>query len=99
MARLRGDNEWSAPCAIGTAGCSFGALVGAQISDHVFLLMTHEAVNIMSCNDGSFQLGADIGVAAGPLGRSVEADAGIIQGKLTPIHTYSLSKDFTPVLL
>jgi len=94
VARLPGDNEWSAPCAVGTAGFSFGALVGAQVSDHVCLLMTDEAVDIMSCNDGSFQLGADIGVAVGPLGRSVEADAGILQGKLTPIYTYSLSKGF-----
>ena len=95
VSRLSGDNHWSPPCAIGTAGLSWGALVGLQLSDHVFLLMTDKAVDMFVNNDkGSFQLGADIGVAVGPLGRSLEADVGAIDGDLTPIYTYSLSKGF-----
>ena len=95
VSRLAGDNYWSPPCAIGTAGISWGALVGVQLSDHVFLLMTDKAVDMfVNNNDGSFQLGADIGVAAGPLGRSIEADIGASDGDLTPIYTYSLSKGF-----
>jgi hypothetical protein len=43
VARLDG-NRWSAPSAIGTGGMSLGALVGAQVADHVFLLMTDAAV-------------------------------------------------------
>jgi lipid-binding SYLF domain-containing protein len=99
---------WSPPCAIGTVGISWGALVGAQLTDHVFLLMTDAAVDIMSSNKGSFTLGADIGVALGPLGRSAEADVGASPGRrgmeevadgpggveLAPIYTYSLSKGF-----
>ena len=100
VARLGDGNEWSPPCAIGTAGVSWGALIGAQVSDHVFLLMTDTAVDIMSNNEGSFQLGADIGVAVGPLGRSLEADISAATGTgidasgvaLAPIYTYSLSK-------
>jgi len=103
LARLPNGRDWSPPCAIGTAGISWGALVGAQISDHVFLLMTDEAVDILTSNDGSVQLGADIGVAIGPLGRSVEADLAasgtddprnIRKNKISiaPIYTYSLSK-------
>jgi len=100
VARLGDGNEWSPPCAIGMAGVSWGALVGAQVSDHVFLLMTDTAVDIMSNNEGSFQLGADIGVAVGPLGRSLEADISAATGTgldaggvaLAPIYTYSLSK-------
>lgn len=105
VARLRDDEgggatatRWSAPSAIGTVGVSWGALAGAQISDHVFLLMTDGAVDLMSTNDGSFQLGADVGVAVGPLGRALEADIGLtIKGgagkpALAPIYTYSLSK-------
>ena len=72
-----GRDQWSPPCAIGSASASVGALVGAQVADHVFLLMTDEAVDIMSANEGSYQLGADVGVAVGPLGRSAEADLGI----------------------
>ncbi len=95
VSRLANDNYWSPPCAIGTAGLSWGALVGLQLSDHVFLLMTDKAVDMFVNNEkGSFQLGADVGVAVGPLGRSVEADIGAIDGDLTPIYTYSLSKGF-----
>lgn len=89
------DETWSPPCAIGTAGISWGALVGVQLSDHVLLLMTDNAVDVLSSNDGSVRLGADIGVALGPLGRTVEADVGSGGGvALAPIYTYSLSKGF-----
>ena len=102
-----GNDQWSPPCAIGSASASVGALAGAQITDHVFLLMTDEAVDIMSANEGSVQLGADIGVAVGPVGRSAEVDMGIgpkardennSQGPvgkgmtMAPIYTYSQSK-------
>lgn len=67
-------------------------MIGAQISDHVFLLMTDDAVELMFSNSGNVQLGADIGVAVGPLGRALEADVGAAPGKVAPIYTYSLSK-------
>lgn len=92
VARL-GD-QWSAPNAIGTGGLSWGALIGAQVSDHVFLLMTDAAVEMMFSDNGSIQLGADIGVAVGPVGRAVEADFGASIGNVAPIYTYSLSKGF-----
>ncbi|KAG7342899.1 Las17-binding protein actin regulator [Nitzschia inconspicua] len=91
IARL-GEHHWSAPCAIGTAGVSWGALIGAQVSDHVFLLMTDAAVELMFNNNGNLQLGADVGVAVGPLGRALEADFGAAPGTVAPIYTYSLSK-------
>jgi SH3 domain-containing YSC84-like protein 1 len=83
---------WSAPSAIGTAGLSWGALLGAQVSDHVFLLMTDAAVNIMFSNKASVQLGADVGVAVGPLGRALEGDWGVDGKEAASIYTYSLSK-------
>lgn len=100
-------DDWSAPAAIGIAGFAWGALIGAQVSDHVFLLMTEDAVRLFSSEKGkSIQLGADIGVALGPLGRSAEADIGATSGlsrsldgsrgsggiAMAPIYTYSLSK-------
>jgi SH3 domain-containing YSC84-like protein 1 len=87
-----GSNTWSAPSAIGTAGLSWGALLGAQISDHVFVCMTDEAVQMLMSSKGSVQLGADVGVAIGPVGRSVEADYGASPNHVAPIYTYSLSK-------
>jgi len=88
------DGSWSAPCAIGTAGVSWGALVGLQLSDHVLLLMTDDAVDAISSNDGSVRLGADVGVAVGPLGRTLEADVASGGGVVAPIYTYSLAKGF-----
>ena len=98
-------DDWSAPCAIGIGGFAWGALIGAQVSDHVFLLMTEDAVRLFSSEKGrSIQLGADIGVALGPLGRSAEADLGAsslsrtldgtnrVGPSIAPIYTYSLSK-------
>lgn len=89
------DNTWSAPCAIGTAGISWGALVGLQLSDHVLLLMTDNAVDVLSSNEGSIRLGVDVGVALGPIGRNIEAGLGSGGGvTLAPIYTYSFSKGF-----
>lgn len=93
VARFDG-NRWSPPSAIGTAGISWGLLAGAQVSDHVFFLMTDHAVKMMFSNEGSVQLGADVGVAVGPLGRSIEGNVGAAVGNVAPIYTYSLSKGF-----
>ena len=86
--------RWSAPSAIGTAGISWGALIGAQVSDHVFLLMSDEAVALLYNNKASIQLGADIGIAIGPVGRTLEGDLGVDgkNNKIAPIYTYSMSK-------
>ena len=71
----RGPDGWSAPSAIGIAGVAWGALLGAQVSDHVFLLMTDDAVRLFASEGGkSVQLGADVGVALGPIGRTAGAD-------------------------
>jgi len=56
--------------------------------------MTDDAVEMMFNNNGNVQLGADIGVAVGPLGRAFEADFGAAPGKFAPVYTYSLSKGF-----
>jgi len=88
------DGTWSAPSAIGAAGLSWGALVGAQVSDHVFLLMTDNAVEMLFNNQGSVNLGADVGIALGPLGRSLEGNIGASTGGMAPIYSYSLSKGF-----
>jgi lipid-binding SYLF domain-containing protein len=95
VARLP-DGTWSAPSAIGLVGFSVGALMGAQVSDHVFLLMTDQAVEMLGSSSGSINLGADVGVAVGPVGRSLEVDVGVgvgdEGGAMAGIYTYSLTK-------
>ncbi|GMH84558.1 hypothetical protein TL16_g09960 [Triparma laevis f. inornata] len=96
IARLA-DGSWSAPSAVGLIGFSVGALIGVSVSDHVFLLMSDKAVEMLGTSTGSINLGADVGVAIGPVGRSVEADVGVTDGgaaepSAAPIYTYSLTK-------
>ena len=91
VARL-GNGSWSAPSAIGTAGFSWGALIGAQLSDHIFLLMTDSAVELLFHNNGSLQLGVDVGVAVGPLGRAFEGNLGASAHSVAPIYSYSFTK-------
>ncbi|GMH93592.1 hypothetical protein TrVE_jg6870 [Triparma verrucosa] len=91
------DGSWSAPSAVGLVGFAVGALVGMQVSDHVFLLMNDKAVEMLGTSTGSINLGADVGICVGPVGRSLEADVGVTDGGLnepsaSPIYTYSLSK-------
>lgn len=65
------NNKWSAPSAIGTIGLSWGALVGAEVTDYVIILNTKEAVDAFS-GQGQVAIGAGIDVALGPVGRWAE---------------------------
>ena len=83
----RTGNGWSGPSAIGTSGAGFGFQIGAQETEFVFVLNTHEAVRAFS-QGGNVQLGADISAAAGPVGRTAEADV----TPVAAVYTYSRSQ-------
>jgi lipid-binding SYLF domain-containing protein len=85
VARTR--RGWSGPSAIGTGGAGFGLQAGAQVTEFVFVLNTPEAVRAFS-RGANVQLGADVSVAAGPLGRT--AEAGVTP--LAAVYAYSLSQ-------
>ena len=88
IARLS-DGSWSAPSAIGTGGGGFGFQIGAEMTDFVIVLNSEKAVNSFgSAQGGTVTLGADMSVAAGPVGRNAEVG-------VTPsaaIYSYSRSK-------
>ncbi|KAJ3183146.1 hypothetical protein HK101_009875 [Irineochytrium annulatum] len=88
VARLA-DGRWSAPCAIGAAGAGFGAQIGAELTDVVFILNTDGAVRAFG-HGGNLTLGANVSVAAGPVGRQAEG-AGTV-ANLAPIYSYSKTK-------
>jgi lipid-binding SYLF domain-containing protein len=67
VAKLPGG-EWSAPTAIGTVGLSWGALVGADVTDYIVVLYTPEAVSAFS-GLGQLTMGLGVEIAAGPVGR------------------------------
>ncbi len=72
----RTDKGWSGPSGIGTGGIGFGFQAGAQVSEFVIVLNTHEAVKAFS-RGGNVTLGGALSVAAGPVGRTVEVGVAI----------------------
>ncbi len=83
----RTKDGWSGPSAIGTGGAGFGFQIGAQVTEFVIVLNTDEAVRAFS-RGGNVALGADVSVAAGPVGRTAAA-------QVTPVaavYTYSRSQ-------
>ncbi len=73
---------WSAPAFFNLGGGSFGAQIGATKTDYVLLIMNEDGVNGLLKD--KFEIGGEIGVAAGPVGREAAAstnprlDAGIL---------------------
>jgi SH3 domain-containing YSC84-like protein 1 len=78
---------WSGPSAIGTGGVGFGLQIGGEFTEFVLVLNTYDAVRAFS-REGNVLLGADLSVAAGPIGRSVEAGV----TPIAAVYTYSKSQ-------
>ena len=78
--RLRGG--WSAPVYFNLGGGSFGAQIGASKTDYVLLIMNEDGFKGLL--EDKFEIGGEVGVAAGPIGREASAttnptlDAGIL---------------------
>jgi len=78
----RTRNGWSPPAFFNLSGGSFGAQIGAQKNDYVFLIMNEEGVKGLL--EDKFEMGGEVGVVAGPVGREAAAstnttlDAGIL---------------------
>jgi lipid-binding SYLF domain-containing protein len=79
--------EWSAPAFISLGGASVGLQAGVERSDVIMIFTDEQVLNRIV--DGRFELGADVQVAAGPVGR--EAAAGV-DADLEPVYTYSRSR-------
>ena len=60
------DGQWSQPTFLRISSFSFGLQAGAEVSEIVLLVMTRRGVDQLL--GSSVKLGADISVAAGPLG-------------------------------
>ena len=68
----RTDNGWTAPCMIRIEGAGIGFLAGIGETDLVLLAMNEEAVHQLM--ESGVKIGVDVMLAAGPVGRSSEAD-------------------------
>lgn len=66
-----GKGPWGAPLMMSLKGGSIGFQIGGQSSDFVLLVMDPKGINHLLSN--KVTLGADASIAAGPVGRTVEA--------------------------
>ena len=88
LATCRTENGWSAPMFVAVGGGSVGFQIGASFTDVVLLFMNDHA--LQSLLSDKFKIGADVTVAAGPVGRQASANTDV---KLNAeILSYSRSK-------
>lgn len=66
------SGAWGAPTMMALEGGSFGLQAGGEATDFVILVMNNRGAE--SLLHSRVKLGADVSVAAGPLGRQAEAD-------------------------
>ena len=89
MSCRNAEGKWSPPSFVRLTGGSIGPQIGAEASDLVLFFMTERGAQSLMTGS-KFTLGANAGVAAGPLGRSGEASTDL---KLdAEIYTYAKSK-------
>jgi lipid-binding SYLF domain-containing protein len=82
------NSAWSAPALLTLTGGSWGAQIGGEAVDLVMLFMNQEGADkLLSAN---WKIGGDVGIAAGPYGRDLSANADWKMN--TGILTYSKAK-------
>jgi lipid-binding SYLF domain-containing protein len=79
---------WSTPAFFNLGGGSFGAQIGADKTDYILLIMNEKGLNGLLGD--KFQIGGDVSVAAGPVGR--DASAATDAQLKAEILTYSRAK-------
>jgi len=85
---------WSGPAMIQTLGGSLGPQAGYKKTDTVLVLFTEGAVQQFAHSGHQLKLGGEGGVAWGPLGREVTADAQLSLGGFSTTFAYSHSQGF-----
>ena len=67
------DGTWSNPIFLTLAGGGVGWQVGVESTDVILVFKTRESLNRLMRGKDKITLGADVAVAAGPVGRQAEA--------------------------
>jgi len=73
VARDEKTGQWMGPSFHTIGGASFGLQIGGQASEVILAAMTQRGVTTLLSN--SIKLGADAGLAAGPVGAGVQASS------------------------
>ena len=88
VSRRGTDGKWGAPAFIEIGGGSFGLQLGVEATDVVLVFTSQDGFKGLL--DGKVKLGADAGVAAGPVGRKAEVATDVLLK--SPVLSYSRSK-------
>jgi SH3 domain-containing YSC84-like protein 1 len=76
FASCRAPGNWSAPAPVRLTGGSFGLQLGADSTDIILLVMNEKGLERLLAD--KVALGADVAVAAGPVGRDAKADTDVL---------------------
>lgn len=71
LAQDPASGKWSSPAFYSLGSVSFGFQIGADASEIILLIMTDRGLSAMLSTD--YKLGADVAMAAGPIGASAKA--------------------------
>ncbi|MGH9928349.1 MAG: lipid-binding SYLF domain-containing protein, partial [Pyrinomonadaceae bacterium] len=71
----RTRHGWSTPVFFNLSGGSFGAQIGATRTDYVLLIMND--AGLKGLLEDKFEMGGEVGVAAGPVGREAAASTNL----------------------
>lgn len=85
----RPNGGWSGPAFMGISGASIGFQIGVQSVGLVLVITNEEGLHAFT-GGNSFKLGADVAIAAGPVGR--DASAATDGRAKASIYSYSMSK-------
>jgi SH3 domain-containing YSC84-like protein 1 len=88
LVSCRAGAGWSWPSFVGLKGGRFGLQIGAQSADVVLIFINENAPRTVA--GSSFNIGGEVSVAAGPLGRDVSAATDY--RAQAEIYSYSKSK-------
>jgi len=91
LARDTTSGQWSAPCSVGCAGLSAGFQAGGELNTVLLILNTASAVESF-CGSASVTLGANLSVALGPIGRSIEGTGVAGNDSRAACYSYSVSR-------
>ena len=81
--------NWNGPAFMGLSGASVGFQIGAQSVGLVLVITNEDGLRAFT-GGNSFKLGADVAIAAGPVGR--DASAATDGRAKASIYSYSMSK-------
>lgn len=84
----RTTSGWSSPSFIGSAGLGFGMMLGAEVVYYMIILGSRGAVKAFTRN-GQLQIGSELDLAVGPIGRAAAASVTFGHGGVSPNYSYS----------